>query len=447
MMKKPLARLVLILGASVLAGGISYSADQSLTQEEKIIGFMTVYAEVKYNFVFADRLKDWDEQAARLLPEILAAPDVGAYYNLLKRWVGRLGNGHTLVHAPNAYWDFFNMPPVEVRVIGGRVYVARVGRRDDLVRQFVRPGLEILEVDGESALVRFEREILPLCSYSRKETACARYSMWCLAGPKNVPVRLKVADGPRGPWDVILRRDPKQDDGEYFIRLQEDPFRHNLETRRFSDILYINLTTFAVESASFLPQFDQILRQNDAGALKGIILDLRANGGGNDEAAFGAAGRFLSKPAPGAKSRVRKYSGARKAWGMADEWEEIAPAPITPASDETIRYAGPLALLVGAETASAAEDFAMVLQSAGRAVLVGERTAGDTGQIITFSLPRGGLLWVCTKWDFQPDGRDLIGIGLRPDHEVPQVLDDLPGGTDRALEKAIDVIRRSMYPF
>jgi carboxyl-terminal processing protease len=65
---------------------------------------------------------------------------------------------------------------------------------------------------------------------------------------------------------------------------------------------------------------------------------------------------------------------------------------------------------------------------AGRAVLVGKRTAGDTGQIITFSLPGGGLLWVCTKWDFQPDGQDLIGIGLRPEHEVPQVLDDLLGG-------------------
>jgi len=82
----------------------------------------------------------------------------------------------------------------------------------------------------------------------------------------------------------------------------------------------------------------------------------------------------------------------------------------------------------------------MILQECGRALLVGERTAGDTGQIISFGLPQGGFLWVCTKWDFQPDGSELIGVGLRPDYEVPRNVEDLGSDKDRILEKAIGTL-------
>ncbi len=434
--KKILAASFLWLISIPLVYGIPQTSPESLSLEEKILGFITVYAEVKYNFIFADRLNDWAEKASLIVPQILSAPDVASYYNLLKRWVGTLGNGHTLVHAPNTYWDSFNMPPVECVVIGDRVYISRVGRREDIVRQGLRPGLEILEVEGEPALKYFENSILPLCSFSRKETAFRRYSMWLLAGPREKPARFRVT----GNREIVLRRDTKEDTGGYFIRKQDDPLRHNLENRLINGILYVNLASFGVDPAVLSGQFDEILKKNVLDKLHGIVLDLRDNGGGNDEAAFGIAQRFISKPVSGAKSRIRKYSGARKAWGNGDEWEDLEPSEILPAREGTPHFHGPLVLLTGPETASAAEDFAMVLQKSGRAVFVGERTAGDTGQIISFGLPQGGVLWVCTKWDFQPDGSGLIGIGLPPDYEVPLSWNDLVSGKDRILEHAISVI-------
>ncbi len=417
---------------------IPQSATTALTLQEKVQGLMTVYAEVKYNFVFPDRLKDWDENAARLVPEILNSPDVASYYNVLKRWVGSLGNGHTLVHAPNAYWETFNMPPIECAVIENRVYISRVGKREEIVKQGLRPGLEIIEIDGEPALRHIENTILPLCSYSRKETALRRYSMWFMAGPRNTPARFKVSGGK----EIILRRDTKEDGGGYFIRKTDDPDRHNLESRLINGILYLNLTTFQVDPADYLKKFDEILKKSSTAALRGIILDIRENGGGNDEAAFGVAQRFLLRAVPGAISKVRKYVGAHQAWRMGDEWEKLEQPTIQPGNSGIPRFAGPLILLTGPETGSAAEDFAMILQKCGRALLVGERTAGDTGQIISFGLPQGGFLWVCTKWDFQPDGSELIGVGLRPDYEVPRKVEDLGSDKDRILENAIDVIGR-----
>lgn len=432
-----------VYGLTALLPGapLRLPAPRSLTLQEKIVGLLTVHAEVKYNFVFADRLGDWDRKTADMIPEIVAAPDTAAYYNLLKRLVAGLGNGHTLVQAPSDYWDSFNMPPVEVKVEGDRVFISRVGVREDLAKQGVKPGLEILTVDGEPALARFRRTILPLCSYSRIETAYAKYSMWCLAGPRNIPARIRITGGPEGPRDVELRRDTKQDDGRYFIRRQEDPIGHNLEHRRIGNILYVNLTTFGVEPDAFLPQFDKILDQAGLSATAGVILDLRDNGGGNDEAAFGVARRFLRTTAPGAKSKLRKYVGARQAWGKPEEWETIESGSIPPASGSMPRYDGPLVLLTGPETASAAEDMVMVLQSAHRASLVGARTAGDTGQIISFELPGGGFLWVCTKWDFRPDGGDLIGVGLTPDADVEPTLKDILEGRDPVLDEAIRIIR------
>jgi len=436
MAKKILAASFLWLISISFVYGIPQTSPASLSLEDKILGFMTVYAEVKYNFIFADRLKDWDEKASLIVPQILSAPDVASYYNLLKRWVGTLGNGHTLVHAPNTYWDSFNMPPVECAVIGDRVYISRVGRREDIVRQAVRPGLEILEVEREPALKHFENSILPLCSFSRKETAFRRYSMWLLAGPRDKPARFRVT----GNREIVLRRDTKEDTGGYFIRKQDDPFHHNLENRFINGILYVNLASFGVDPAVLSGQFDEILKKNTLDKLYGIVLDLRDNGGGNDEAAFGIAQRFLSKPVPGAKSRIRKYSGARKAWGNGDEWEDLEPSEILPAREGTPRFHGPLVLLTGPETASAAEDFAMVLQKSGRAVLVGERTAGDTGQIISFGLPQGGILWVLTKWDFFPDGRELIGVGIQPDIELRPTIKEIISGEDPVLEKAVSII-------
>ncbi|WP_315818881.1 S41 family peptidase [Paraflavitalea speifideaquila] len=85
----------------------------------------------------------------------------------------------------------------------------------------------------------------------------------------------------------------------------------------------------------------------------------------------------------------------------------------------------PLVVLIGNNTASAAEDFLIALDDLkGRATVIGERTYGSTGQPLMFDLPGGGSARVCTKRDTYSDGREFVGYGVKPDIEVKRTVED-----------------------
>ncbi len=72
-----------------------------------------------------------------------------------------------------------------------------------------------------------------------------------------------------------------------------------------------------------------------------------------------------------------------------------------------------------------------------RGILMGEATAGSTGQPLGFSLPGGGSGRVRVKHDTYPDGRQFIGEGVEPDRIVRPTFEGLRKGRDEALEAAI----------
>jgi C-terminal processing protease CtpA/Prc len=97
--------------------------------------------------------------------------------------------------------------------------------------------------------------------------------------------------------------------------------------------------------------------------------------------------------------------------------------------------------LTGPGTYSAAEDFLVPLQYSGRAMLVGEKTGGSTGNPIAVPLPGGGMFRVVSKRDLFPDGREFVGIGILPEVEVHFTQQDLLDGTDPILVRGVDVIK------
>ena len=78
----------------------------------------------------------------------------------------------------------------------------------------------------------------------------------------------------------------------------------------------------------------------------------------------------------------------------------------------------PMAVLVNANTYSAAEFFAAELQERGAAVVVGEPTSGKGYSQQTFTLPYGGAVNISTGAYFTGSGTSLIGTGLTLDAEV-----------------------------
>jgi C-terminal processing protease CtpA/Prc len=112
-------------------------------------------------------------------------------------------------------------------------------------------------------------------------------------------------------------------------------------------------------------------------------------------------------------------------------------------------FLGPVVVLVGPRTLSAAEDFLIPLHASHRATLVGQRTAGSTGQPLIIMLPGGGGAAICTKWDSYPDGREFVGVGIDPDVEVYPTQAEVAaglwsGGKDPVLERGAAVLREKL---
>jgi carboxyl-terminal processing protease len=132
---------------------------------------------------------------------------------------------------------------------------------------------------------------------------------------------------------------------------------------------------------------------------RGILLDLRGNGGGSTDGANAALGLFL----PGAPLfPMRRRDGVIET--------ERAPEP-----PETDRWTGPVATLVDGDTASAAEMIAGALASYRRGSVAGFRTYGKgCAQEYVDDEVHTGVLRLTTLIYALPDGSPVQKIGLSP---------------------------------
>jgi carboxyl-terminal processing protease len=193
---------------------------------------------------------------------------------------------------------------------------------------------------------------------------------------------------------------------QYPCGAPDEPF----ETRRLpSGALYIRFDAF---EAPILNRVEAALKT--AGD-HGVVLDLRHNPGGYVDQALD----FL-------------LPGSIPTYIYLDSYGKH---PIY-TEKSTWRYGGPLVVLVGPASASAAEITAAVLKHEHRAVIIGRRTNGSVLGSIAFPLPDGGKVQVPVSDVEMLDGQRLEDVGVAPDIEVFPGLADLRAGIDPALVRA-----------
>ncbi len=444
----------IILGSSailalaiVLMGPLRLRAEEKSSwtgsAEQKLYGLMTVWSEAKFNFPFFDRIPgvDWDAKVREYIPRVLGADSLEAYYDLLMEFAAQLNDGHTAVMPP---WKLerpgCDHPPVELQVIDDKFYVARISDSDDVTRQNMYPGLEVLEIAGTPVRAYFEDHSLRFRRWGTKQADEAFGLLDTLSGPKDLPLALKVKDRDGGVRTVTLARKAAGKDGRPFLfRVVEGYFAAEtpLEFKMIGpDIAYFRLLNFLNEKV--VEEFRKVFDGLDLSLIKGIIFDVRYNPGGNTIHGYDIISFLIDKPIEGAAWKSLSYVPAYRSWGYPTQWLAQGPATIDPRDGR--RYAGPVVVLTGPATFSSAEDFLVPLKSSGRAVLVGGRSAGSTGNPISLRLPGGGAFNVVSKRDLFPDGREWVGIGIAPDVEAGPTPRDLLEGTDPVLRKGIEVI-------
>lgn len=185
----------------------------------------------------------------------------------------------------------------------------------------------------------------------------------------------------------------------------------------------------------YISQFNEQTSRDVAGALreivrqdaKGLVLDLRFNGGGRVEEATRIADMFLdSGLIVRLKGRVRPESNSYAQAG------------------DTL-YHGPLAVLVNQDSASASEILAGALADHRRAVVVGTRTFGKGSvQEVEDWQPDGlGLLKITVAGYFLPSGRSVQRManstvwGVDPTVEVKLTDDELAANYRALIEPGV----------
>ncbi|MGB8331056.1 MAG: S41 family peptidase [Polyangiales bacterium] len=170
-------------------------------------------------------------------------------------------------------------------------------------------------------------------------------------------------------------------------------------------IVYLRIKSFqdgtARELSDALDEAVMVLRER--GGVKGLLIDLRDNGGGLLHEAVWVSEQFLSSgvivSTRGRGGELISEYSARRA-GTRPNW--------------------PIVVLINENTASASEIVAGALQDHRRAVAVGVRSFGKGSVQNIFELPGGSALKLTTYRYYTPSGRSIQAEGITPDLVVEQ---------------------------
>ena len=188
---------------------------------------------------------------------------------------------------------------------------------------------------------------------------------------------------------------------------------------------YVRIAEFdTVTTKQYLEAMDELYAQG----MKGLILDLRANPGGNVITAVEIAQNILPKGIVVYTEDKNKQRTNYRCKG-----------------DKELKI--PMVVLVDVNTASSAEILAGAIQDYGKGTLVGTKTYGKGIVQSVLRLRDDSGLKITMSGYFTPNGRNIHKIGIEPDIVCEfdgTLYYDTENPIDTQLEKAKEVLKEKM---
>lgn len=165
---------------------------------------------------------------------------------------------------------------------------------------------------------------------------------------------------------------------------------------------------------------------------RGLIIDLRSNGGGMITAAETLAARFTNDELLVGYMRHKTGRGHNDFSGM--EEQRLKPA-------QGIRWQKPVVVLTNRSVYSAANEFVKYMQCCPQATIIGDHTGGGAGLPFSSELPNGWSVRfsACPMYD---RNRQSTEEGIDPDIWVSMTSEDFYRGRDTIIERARNFINQ-----
>jgi len=284
--------------------------------------------------------------------------------------------------------------------------------------------LELKNVDWDSIGEVYREEI----NETTSDTALFRMLAEMLNTLKDGHVNLTSEFNRSRNWDWFLDY-PENYDQELVDRhyLGEDHLISGpLLNQVIDSVLYVNYRSFGNTISD-----DHLTALTDrATGMKGVIIDVRNNGGGNLNNGYKLASCFTDS------TRVFAYQRYKTGPGTGDftSWGEMTIEP-----GKKARFKGPVVLLTNRRSYSASTFFAQMMQTIPHATLIGDSTGGGGGIPAYGELPNGWTYRFSATQTVTPTG-DHIEIAVPVDLRVDLDPDDKANGVDTIIETALAIL-------
>ncbi|MDR1736985.1 MAG: S41 family peptidase [Oscillospiraceae bacterium] len=226
----------------------------------------------------------------------------------------------------------------------------------------------------------------------------------------------------RGAEDTIVRITVRRDGVERDYTIRRRPVERSLIHSEIvdGDIGYIRIQAFDT-GARVNDDFQEAVKRIQDFEVKGLILDVRDNPGGDVEVLSSMLDLLLPE---GRLITLEYRDGREKAYDSAESSVNL-----------------PMAVLINGESVSAAEFFAACLAEYNWAVTVGEATNGKGFAQTDIKLFDDSAIHLSVLRYYTPNHISLAGVGLTPDYTVAQTGSVADLATDSQFQKALEVLR------
>lgn len=364
---------------------------------------------------------NWDTKVSEAKENIDKADSLNGAISEIAALLDSLNDSHTFfVPPPRTYVHDYGFA---TEMVGDHCFVIRVRPGSDAEKKNLKPGNEILAINGH----RTSRAISWKMQY-----------LYDVLQPQQGLQLLVKDDTGQQQIEVLTKfrvaTDVKYETHQGINQLVRD--RENEEHRMRARMVEIGDEFFAVK----LPEFAYSAVEVDSIVSKmkkhkAAVLDLRGNPGGSEDTLIRLLGSMF-------ENDLKIYDRVGR------DFEKSVTAP----GRHKDAFTGRLIVLVDSGSASASELFARVIQLQRRGFVIGDRTEGSVMESIRY--PHEFYLNSASYYGtsithanlMMSDGNSLEHVGVDPDINILPTSSDIASNRDPVLAKAASILGVKLTP-
>lgn len=367
--------------------------------------------------------KDWNSTLKEYIPKFVNAKNELEYELIATQMIGDIKDTHANLWGGNDKMQEQrgeNYPPVHLKFVEKQLIVDAFYKDEKSKKSGLQLG-DIITHINDKPVNTIVKELEPYYPASNQSARLRDIRFNILRSTDSIS-NLKInRDGKQLKKSIILYK-RKDIDGFYSWYIRDDDGKSYKMLD--NNIGYISLKNIKQEDvANIRKEFKDT---------KGIVIDIR-----NYPSAFMpfTLGSFLTSK----HSNFVKFTNGNINYPGEFTFGKSLSVP---SKGET--YKGKVIVLVNEISQSQAEYTAMAFKAGDNVTVIGSTTAGADGNVSTIYLPGGLRTMISGIGVYYPDGTETQRVGIVPDIEVKPTIEGIKNGRDELMEKAVDLINKTI---